>query len=103
VPGLVGLTEREVRLADGSTRDVDAIVAATGYRPALGGLIGHLDVLDERGWPRWAPSVSHEENPGLFTVGFRRSESGQPSGLAAGRAARHRASRPTTGAVRLSG
>lgn len=42
VPGLVELTSDAARLADGTTHGVDAIVAATGYRPALDGLIGHL-------------------------------------------------------------
>jgi cation diffusion facilitator CzcD-associated flavoprotein CzcO len=81
VSGLVELTDRGVRLADGSTREVDAIVAATGYRPALEGLIGHLDVLDERGWPTWAPSIGHDEHPGLFTVGFGDPSRGNLRGL----------------------
>jgi cation diffusion facilitator CzcD-associated flavoprotein CzcO len=41
-----------VRLAGGGHLDPDALVAATGYRPALEPLVGHLDVLDDRGVPR---------------------------------------------------
>ncbi len=81
VSGLVEMTDREVRLADGSTREVDAIVAATGYRPALDALVGHLEVLDERGWPMWAPSIGHDEHPGLFTLGFGDPSRGNLRGL----------------------
>ena len=81
VAGLVGLTEQGVRLADGSTRAIDAIVAATGYRPALDGLIGHLDALDDRGWPRWAPDLGSASHPGLFTLGFGDPSRGNLRGL----------------------
>jgi putative flavoprotein involved in K+ transport len=38
-------------LADGTTLRVDAVIAATGYRPALEPLVGKLGVLDDHGEP----------------------------------------------------
>jgi putative flavoprotein involved in K+ transport len=56
---------REVVLADGSRLAPDALVAGTGFRPALEPLVGHLDVLDDRGRPTTATPL-----PGLHFVGF---------------------------------
>jgi putative flavoprotein involved in K+ transport len=58
-------------LADGTRVDVDAVVAATGFRTGLEPLVGHLGVLDDRGEP-----VVHggREDPGargLHFVGYR--------------------------------
>jgi putative flavoprotein involved in K+ transport len=55
----------DVVLADGSRLTPDAVVAGTGFRPALEPLVGHLDVLDERGRPTEATPL-----PGLHFVGF---------------------------------
>src|SRR5215211_4139164 len=55
----------EVVLADGSRLAPDAVVAGTGFRPALEPLVGHLDVLDERGRPTASTPL-----PGLHFVGF---------------------------------
>jgi putative flavoprotein involved in K+ transport len=55
----------EVVLADGSRLAPDAVVAGTGFRPALEQLVGHLGVLDERGRPTAATPL-----PGLHFVGF---------------------------------
>jgi putative flavoprotein involved in K+ transport len=54
-----------VVLADGSLITPDAVVAGTGFRPALEPLVGHLGVLDERGRPTAATPL-----PGLHFVGF---------------------------------
>lgn len=56
---------REVVLADGTRLAPDAVVAGTGFRPALEQLVGHLGVLDERGRPTGATPL-----PGLHFVGF---------------------------------
>jgi putative flavoprotein involved in K+ transport len=40
-----------VVLADGSRVEPQAVIAATGYTTGLEPLVGHLDVLDERGVP----------------------------------------------------
>jgi putative flavoprotein involved in K+ transport len=53
-----------VVLADGSTIEPDAVIAATGFRPGLEPLVGHLGVLDAHGLP--AAQV-----PGLYFVGMR--------------------------------
>jgi len=46
----------------------DAVIAATGYRSGLEPVVGHLDVLDERGLPR---AVAGEAAaPGLRFIGY---------------------------------
>jgi glycine/D-amino acid oxidase-like deaminating enzyme len=68
VRGVEALGRDEVRLADGATVEPDAIVCATGYRCGLEPLVGHLNVLDERGRPR---AVAPEAPaPGLRFVGY---------------------------------
>jgi putative flavoprotein involved in K+ transport len=54
-----------VVLADGTRLEPDAVVAGTGFRPALEPLVGHLGVLDDRGRPTEATPL-----PGLHFVGF---------------------------------
>jgi putative flavoprotein involved in K+ transport len=58
-------------LADGSRLQVDAVIAATGYRPALEPLVGHLGVLDDRGVPLVHAAQEHPRAPGLHFVGYR--------------------------------
>ena len=58
-------------LADGTTLAVDAVVAATGYRPALEPLVGSLGVLDERGEPLVHGAAEHPQAPRLHFVGYR--------------------------------
>lgn len=41
-----------VRLQDETRLSPDVVICATGYRTGLGELVGHLDVLDERGMPK---------------------------------------------------
>jgi putative flavoprotein involved in K+ transport len=69
VAGVESFDEQGARLRDGRRLEVDAVIAATGYRPNLEPLVGHLGVLDERGTPR-CPS-GEEMAPGLRFVGFR--------------------------------
>jgi hypothetical protein len=52
VAGLEAFDESGVTLADGTRIEPDAVIAATGYGRGLESLVGHLDVLDERGIPR---------------------------------------------------
>lgn len=59
----------EVRLGDGSTLHPDAVICATGYRPDLDSLVGHLRVLDERGMPPVHGANTPPELPGLYFVG----------------------------------
>ena len=71
LPDVASLSERAVRFADGSERDFDAIVLATGYRPALADFVSAPEALDESGCPR-----ALEPLPGLFFCGFRVSPRG---------------------------
>jgi len=57
-----------VRFADGSRQAFDAVIMATGYRPALGYLDG-LVTLDARGFPS-RDVVRSLDQPALFFVGF---------------------------------
>jgi putative flavoprotein involved in K+ transport len=65
VPAVERFEGAEVVLADGSRLTPDAVVAGTGFQPRLEPLVGHLDVLDERGRPTGATPL-----PGLHFVGF---------------------------------
>jgi hypothetical protein len=49
------------------------VIAATGYRPALEGIVGHLGVLDERGASRFNGPETDRSAPGLFFIGMRPS------------------------------
>lgn len=66
----------EVVLADGSRITPDAVIAATGYRRSLEGLVGHLDVLDDRGRPRTHGARTAPHAPGLYFTGFTNPISG---------------------------
>lgn len=66
----------KVVLADGSHVETDAVIAATGYRRALEGLLGHLDVLDGRGKPVVHGARSPRNTPGLYFTGFTNPISG---------------------------
>ena len=68
VAGVEELEENGVRLAGGTHIEPDAIIAATGYRRALEEMVGHLDVLDERGVPRVLRG--EEAAPGLRFIGY---------------------------------
>jgi hypothetical protein len=68
VADVASVTAEEVRLADGTTLRLDAIVAATGFSTGLDPMAGHLGVLDARGLPlAWGgPAVA----PGLRFTGY---------------------------------
>ncbi|GGZ50224.1 monooxygenase [Streptomyces subrutilus] len=66
----------EVVLADGARIAPDAVIAATGYRRALEGLVGHLGVLDARGRPRTHGARTAAGAPGLHFTGFSNPISG---------------------------
>jgi len=70
VGALEGFEEGEAVLGDGTRVDPDVVLAATGYRPGLEGLVGHLGVLDERGDPVVHGSEEHPDAPGLHFVGY---------------------------------
>ncbi|MER8231217.1 NAD(P)/FAD-dependent oxidoreductase [Streptomyces sp. NPDC094049] len=66
----------DVVLADGTRITPDAVVAATGYRRALEPLLGHLDVLDDRGHPLARGARTPRRAPGLYFTGFTNPISG---------------------------
>jgi cation diffusion facilitator CzcD-associated flavoprotein CzcO len=68
---------RHVVLADDSRITPDAVVAATGYRPALEPLVGHLGVLDDRGRPTVRGSRTAPGADGLYVTGYTTPISGQ--------------------------
>jgi hypothetical protein len=64
-----------VLLADGSRVDPDAVIAATGFRAGLDGLVGHLGALGPRGLP--THTDGEPALPGLWFVGFLPTLGGQ--------------------------
>lgn len=71
VAAVEGFADGSVALADGGSAEVDAVIAATGFRPGLEGLVGHLGVLDERGLPVVHGAAELVDTPGLHFVGYR--------------------------------
>ena len=70
VPAVTGFVDGAVRLADGSRVEVDAVLAATGYRTGLPPLVGHLGVLDERGIPQVTGARTLPQAPRLHFIGI---------------------------------
>ncbi|MFN2615704.1 MAG: flavin-containing monooxygenase [Thermoleophilaceae bacterium] len=80
VPTIERFEGRDVLLVDGTRIQPDAVIAATGYRRGLEPLVGHLGVLDERGFPAGAFErgvLEQPHAPGLFFIGYRAKISGQ--------------------------
>ncbi|MFI6338234.1 flavin-containing monooxygenase [Streptomyces sp. NPDC050535] len=76
VAAVDGFEDGKVALADGSRIGPDVVIAATGYRRALEGLVGHLDVLDARGRPVAHGARCPANAPGLFFSGYTNPISG---------------------------
>ncbi|MET9515528.1 NAD(P)/FAD-dependent oxidoreductase [Streptomyces sp. NPDC002994] len=68
--------EDEVVLADGTRISPQAVIAATGYRRSLDGLVGHLGVLDGRGRPMAHGARTPPKAPGLYFTGYTNPISG---------------------------
>jgi cation diffusion facilitator CzcD-associated flavoprotein CzcO len=68
VGAVQSLDAQSVGLADGSRLEPGAIIAATGYGSGLEPVVGHLGVLDERGYPlvHGGPAAA----PGLRFLGY---------------------------------
>jgi cation diffusion facilitator CzcD-associated flavoprotein CzcO len=67
-PGLECFTEKGVVFTDGSQLDCDAVVLATGYKPAVRAFLGDSPALDDEGVP--SSSGAESEVPGLYFCGF---------------------------------
>jgi putative flavoprotein involved in K+ transport len=65
IPSIERFQGEEIVLADGTRTTADAIVAGTGFRAALDGLVGHLGVLDDKGLP-----AAMTPARGLHFIGF---------------------------------
>ncbi len=68
VGGVQSLDFAGARIAGGTRVEPDAVICATGYRRVLAPLVGHLDVLDERGVPR--KLGTEPAAPGLRFIGY---------------------------------
>ncbi|MFF0063592.1 flavin-containing monooxygenase [Streptomyces sp. NPDC005279] len=76
VAALESFEDSKAVLADGTRISPDTVIAATGYRRALEGLVGHLGVLDERGKPVAHGGRTSAQAPGLYFTGFTNPISG---------------------------
>jgi putative flavoprotein involved in K+ transport len=76
VPSVERLEDGAAVLSDGSHLTADAVIAATGYRPGLEGLVGALGVLDDDGWPLVHGSRTHPAAAGVYFIGFTHPISG---------------------------
>lgn len=76
VAAVEGFEDGKVLLADGERIGPEAVIAATGYRRGLEGLVGHLGVLDERGKPLVHGGRTSQNAPGLYFTGFSNPISG---------------------------
>lgn len=77
VPAVEALAADRVRLVDGREIAPDVVICATGYRPGLEAMVGHLGVLDARGIPRIAGPAGASARPGLYFAGMRPALPGQ--------------------------
>jgi len=68
VAGVSAVDADGVRLIDGSAVRPDVIIAATGFTTGLAEVVGHLGVLDDRGFPLAAGGPA--ARPGLRFSGF---------------------------------
>jgi cation diffusion facilitator CzcD-associated flavoprotein CzcO len=59
-----------IRLVDGTALRPDAVICATGYRPGLSSIVGHLNVLNADGVPIVHGPQSYRAAPNLYFVGI---------------------------------
>ena len=72
-PAVESINGPTVYFTDGTACAPGVIICATGYRPALGPLAGHLVALDEHGMPPFTGPSSSPAHPGLWFFGLDRS------------------------------
>jgi indole-3-pyruvate monooxygenase len=74
-PAVTRFTESGAAFADDTVAEFDAVVLATGYRPALGEILDDMPgVLDDQGYPRdWRGGGAQ---PNLFFVGYTQPATG---------------------------
>ena len=98
VGGLERFEDGGAVLTGGTRVDVDTIVAATGFRPGLEPLVGHLGVLDDHGRPDVRDVEEPAGAPGLHFVGYEITLGGtiRLAGIEAKRLARIVRRQPTS-------
>jgi indole-3-pyruvate monooxygenase len=76
-PGVARLTESGAAFSDGSAGDFDAVVLATGFRPALSEFVDLPGALDDQGYPRDRRDRRAGGGiPNLFFVGYQIAATG---------------------------
>lgn len=73
VPEVSSFEGETVHLIDGRSIEPDVVICATGYRPGLESLVGHLGVLNERGRPTYVADQTSDEHRGLWFFGMNPS------------------------------
>ena len=68
---IAGFDGAAVIFETGGSDAFDVVIAATGFRPGLEHLVGHLGVLDDYGEPAVTAGAQHPAAAGLFFAGFR--------------------------------
>ena len=69
-PGIDRFDGHLVRFTDGTSCAPHTVICATGYRPGIETLAGHLVALDRRGMPAFTGAESSPEYPGLWFFGL---------------------------------
>jgi len=69
-PGIDRFDGPRVSFTDGTSCAPDVVICATGYRPGIEALAGHLVTLDRRGLPPFIGAASSLEHPGLWFFGL---------------------------------
>lgn len=72
-PGVDHIDGLDVHFTDGTTCRPDVVICATGYRPGLESLVGHLVDLDHIGMPPFTGAGADPRLPGLWFFGLNRS------------------------------
>ncbi len=71
LPGIREFTRDGVVLNNGNLIGPNVVIAATGYRTGLDGMVGSLGVLDDKGVPLFNGSETDPKLPGLWFTGMR--------------------------------
>jgi len=69
-PGIDRFDGPRVCFTDGTSCAPDIVICATGYRPGIEALAGHLVALDQRGMPPFVGAASSPDHPGLWFFGL---------------------------------
>lgn len=82
VPAVEGFDGDSVLLRGGGRLGADVVIAATGFRPGLDGLLGGLGILDANGLPVVHGAETSPRAPDVHLVGFTNPPTGNLRELA---------------------